>query len=81
MQDVDLSLVSTEAMWDELSSRFEAAALVVMWRPDEDGDATEAMWKGGFATALGLFTLGVNRVLQQDAAASEFTPDGDNGPL
>lgn len=59
----DLSLVSSDKLWNELSSRYTVCVMIyesqVKTRPESVPDL---MWRGGFYTCLGLIKIGKSMV-------------------
>lgn len=71
----DLSLVSTDDLWEELSDRYDGCAMMATWRRTGKKEATQGFYKGGFVQAIGLLRIGLERLLQKDAASLEGADD------
>jgi hypothetical protein len=70
---IDLTLVSTEKLWEELSSRYDGCifAFEGATRTGDDKSAANTVWRGGCIRALGLTVLARKDLLKQFREAEQ----------
>ena len=76
----DLALVSTEDLWDELSSRFDASILAGYKARTDTAGLVQKFWDGHTLTCLGL-TIEIQTSLQHVCPRSEDDEELDDDDL